>query len=162
MEEKFMLLPFDTKYAISNKGQIINVKNGKKLKTKVNKNGYLEVQLSTNGIRKNYRIHRLVGIMFIEKVDNKPYINHKDGNKLNNEVNNLEWCTAKENDNHARQTKLKVQNKPIKAISIDTNCTIYFESLSECARYFNTNKGTIHRVLSGKRKKYKNFKFIYV
>lgn len=161
MEEKFILLPFDTKYAISNKGNIINVKNGKQLKTRINKNGYLEVQLSTKGIRKNYRIHRLVGIVFLDNIENKPYINHKDGNKLNNNLYNLEWCTAKENDNHSRKKYLKIQNKPIKAISIETNYIICFESLSECARYFNTNKGTIHRVLSGKRKKYKNFKFIY-
>lgn len=162
MEEKFILLPFDTKYAISNKGNIINVKNGRQLKTRINKNGYEEVQLSINGIRKNYRIHRLVGIAFLDNIENKPYINHKDGNKLNNNLYNLEWCTAKENDNHSRKNHLKIQSKPIKAISIETNHIIFFESLSECARYFNTNKGTIHRVLSGKRKKYKNFKFIYV
>ena len=162
MEEKFTLLPFDTKYAISNKGVLINVKNGKKLKTSINKNGYLEVQLSTNGMRKSYRIHRLVALMFLNNEENKPYVNHKDGNKLNNSVDNLEWCTAKENDIHARNTGLKLQNKPIKAIHIDTEYSICFESLSECARYFSTNKGTIHRVLSGKRNKYKNFQFIYV
>lgn len=162
MEEKFILLPFDTKYAISNKGNLINVKNGKKLKTRINTNGYLEVQLSTSGVRKTYRIHRLVAFMFLDNIDEKPYINHKDGDKLNNCVDNLEWCTAKENDNHARKIKLKVQNKPVKAIHIETNTIICFESLSECAKYFNTNKGTIHRVLSGKRNKYKNFKFVYV
>jgi hypothetical protein len=162
MEEKFILLPFDTKYAISNKGNLMNVKNGKKLKTVINNNGYLEVQLSTKGVRKNYRIHRLVAMMFLENSEDKPYVNHIDGDKLNNKTSNLEWCTAQENDIHARKTKLKIQNKPIKAIEIDTNCCIYFESLSECARYFNTNKGTIHRVLNKKRNKYKNFKFIYV
>ena len=101
MEEKFTLLPFDTKYAISNKGVLINVKNGKKLKTSINKNGYLEVQLSTNGIRKSYRIHRLVALMFLNNEENKPYVNHKDGNKLNNCVDNLEWVTSKENKQHA-------------------------------------------------------------
>ena len=162
MDEKFILLPFDTKYAISNKGKLINVKNGKELKTRINMNGYLEVQLSTNGTKRTYRIHRLVAIAFLDNIENKPYINHKDGNKQNNCIENLEWCTAKENDNHARNVGLKMQNKPIKAISIKTNNIICFESLSECARYFNTNKGTIHRVLSGKRNKYKDFKFIYV
>lgn len=162
MEEKFILLPFDIKYAISNKGNLINVKNNKKLKTRINKHGYEEVQLSTNGIRKNYRVHRLVGILFLSNIENKPYINHKDGNKLNNNVDNLEWCTSKENDFHARTHNLKIQNKPIKAININTKNSLCFESLSECAKYFNTNKGTIHRVLSGKRNKYKDFKFIYM
>lgn len=162
MEEKFMLLPFDTKYAISNKGNLINVRNSKKLKTRINKHGYEEVQLSTNCKRRTYRIHRLVAISFIDNKDNKPYINHIDGNKLNNSIENLEWVTAKENDTHARGNGFKVQNKPIKAISMDGQDVLIFESLSECVRYFNTNTGSIHRVLKGKRNYHKNYKFMYL
>ena len=162
MQEKFVLLSFDKKYAVSNTGKVINVRNGKELKKTINKYGYVEVQLCTNGIKKHYRVHRLVAFLFIKNIENKPYVNHLDGNKTNNNVNNLEWCTAKENDEHARKNGLKNQNKPIKAINIDNGDVICFESLSECARFFNTNKGTIHRVLSKKRNKYKNFKFIYL
>ena len=161
MFEKFVLLPFDSKYAVSDKGNIINVRNGKILHT-VFQDGYIRVQLSTNGVRKNYPVHRLVATAFVENEECKPYVNHKDGNKLNNCAENLEWVTAKENDAHARRTNLKVQNKPIKAVSIDDDTVIVFESLSECARYFCTNKGSIHRVLSGKRNKYKNYQFMYL
>ena len=161
MDEKFVLLPFDNKYAVSDKGNIINVKSGKVLHT-VLQNGYVRVQLSTNGVRKNYPVHRLVAMAFIENREHKPYVNHKDGNKENNCVNNLEWVTAKENDSHARNTNLKIQNKPIKAINIDDGNIITFESLSECARYFGTNKGSIHRVLTGKRNKYKRYQFMYL
>ena len=162
MEEKFILLPFDNKYAVSNKGKILNVKSGRQLKTNVNKNGYEYVQLSTNGKRRTYRIHRLVAQCFISNDDIKPYINHIDGNKLNNDVTNLEWCTAKENDNHARNNNLKVQNKPIIATNIKTGCKIVFSSLSECARFLNTNKGSIHRTLKGKRKAHKGYTFTYL
>lgn len=161
MDEKFVLLPFDSKYAVSDKGNIINVRNGRTLRT-VLQNGYVKVQLSTNGVRKNYPVHRLVATAFIKNEEGKPYVNHKDGNKENNCADNLEWVTAKENDTHARSTNLKVQNKPIKAINIDDGNVITFESLSECARYFRTNKGSIHRVLSGKRNKYKNHRFMYL
>lgn len=161
MNEKFVLLPFDDKYAVSEKGDVINVRSGRTLRTVLN-NGYVKVQLSTNGIRRSYPVHRLVARAFVPNPDNKPYVNHKDGNKENNCFNNLEWVTAKENDAHARKTGLKVQGKPIKAVSVDGGTTITFESLSECARYFGTNKGSIHRVLSGKRSKYKDFKFSYL
>lgn len=161
MNEKFVLLPFDDKYAVSEKGNVINVRSGRTLHT-VMQNGYVRVQLSINGVRRNYPVHRLVARAFIPNPENKPYVNHKDGNKQNNCVENLEWVTARENDNHARATGLKEQCKPIKAVSVDDKDTMTFESLSECARYFGTNTGSIHRVLSGKRSKHKGFKFSYL
>ena len=77
-------------------------------------------------------------------------------------VSNLEWVTAKENDNHARQTGLKVQNKPIKAINVETNEELIFESLSECGRFLNCNTGSILRVLKKKRTYHKKYKFVYL
>lgn len=159
MKEKFMLLDFDSKYAISNYGKIKNVKTNKYLKTYINEHGYVEVQLCSNYKKKNFRVHRLVALTFIENVNNKPYVNHKDGNKTNNCVNNLEWCTAKENDEHARKNGLKVQNKPIIARSKTEKYV--FESISEAARFLNTNKGSIFRVLKGQRKEHKGFNFTY-
>lgn len=63
------------------------------------RNGYYIVQLSKNRNRKSYQVHRLVAEAFIPNVENKPFINHKDYNRLNNNVDNLEWCTQKENVN---------------------------------------------------------------
>jgi len=65
------------------------------------KNGYLEVKLCKNGVSKRLSIHRLVAMHFIENVDNKPAVNHIDGDKHNNISSNLEWCTYKENTQHA-------------------------------------------------------------
>ena len=163
MIEKYILIRPDSKYAVSNKGHIMNIRSGKIIKTTVNSSGYESVQLSEYGKRKRFLIHRLIAFVFILNPELKPYVNHKDGNKLNNTVENLEWCTAKENEKHARLTKLKDQNKPVKAISIlnPEDIQIY-ESLSECSRSMDINKGTIHRVLKGKRNATHGYYFEYI
>lgn len=76
------------------------------LKPCINGNGYYMVGLWAERTQKNINIHRLWCEMFLPNPENKPYINHKDGNKLNNEPENLEWCTAKENTVHAWETSL--------------------------------------------------------
>ena len=165
MKEKYVLIDFNNKYAVSNFGNVMNVRTGKQLKKNIDPNGYEQVQLS-NGKknRKNFRVHRLVAMFFIDNPENKPYVNHIDGNKTNNHVSNLEWCTAKENDTHARKTGLKNQNKPIIATNLETKEQIVFESLSECARYFDCNPAYIHRVLKRTygRTQYKGYTFEYI
>lgn len=76
----------------------------------INNRGY-----KTVGINKTtYMVHRLVAFAYLDKPDGKDYVNHKDGNKLNNDVSNLEWCTIKENNDHARRTGLWTQPKGYK------------------------------------------------
>ena len=94
-KEKFIILDINKNYAISNFGNVMNV-NTKKILTPQDK-GYLIVTLhnvsntrGNKGYRKGYRVHRLVARYFIENPENKPYVNHKDGNKHNNCVDNLE------------------------------------------------------------------------
>lgn len=167
-KEKFIILDFNNNYAVSNFGNVMNV-NTKKLLSPQNR-GYLFVTLfnasntrGNKGYRKNYRIHRLVAKYFIENPENKPYVNHKDGNKHNNHVDNLEWVTEQENTIH--ENKLISTQRPIKAIKLEDNSVIeIFESLSECARFFNCNKSYIHRALNktyGKNT-YKGYKFEYI
>lgn len=76
--------------------------------------GYYKVELMKNHIRRSFKIHRLVAIAFIPNPLNKPYVNHLDGNKLNNHVSNLEWCTQKENITHAYETGLIPKNEVTK------------------------------------------------
>lgn len=80
-------------------GWVQNTRNGYKRKV---------VLLVKNNKRKQFKIHRLVAEVFIENPYNKPFINHIDGNPLNNNVTNLEWCTQSENVHHARKNKLRI------------------------------------------------------
>lgn len=98
---------YDGKYEISNKGRIKSLKgsrgqNRKKyLKPSINTAGYLRVDLSINGKRRKFYVHRLVGIAFINNKNNKPCINHKNGIKSINWSTNLEWVTYQENSIHS-------------------------------------------------------------
>lgn len=77
------------------------------LKPKIGQRGYKQIVLSKNNVKKGACIHRLVAIAFIPNTENKPFINHKDGNKINNCVSNLEWCTCRENTMHALNMGLR-------------------------------------------------------
>lgn len=90
-------------------------RKGKELKPSIDKYGYKHVVLSSNKIRKTYTVHQLVGTTYIENPEKKETINHKDGNKLNNCVDNLEWATQKEQKEHA--IKHNLCNKNIEALS---------------------------------------------
>lgn len=96
-------------YEVSNKGRIKSKHYGKKvfLKTQKTYDGYITTKLSIGGNSKRCSLHRLVAIAFLGNPENKPQVNHKDGNKLNNYMDNLEWVTAQENVIHAWKTGLK-------------------------------------------------------
>lgn len=95
-------------YLIDEKGNIFSEYSKKYLKTHLNNRGYVVCQLrNINGKNCVILVHRLVAKTFIpNKSANQLEVNHKDGNKLNNDMNNLEWCTRKENINHGIQTGL--------------------------------------------------------
>lgn len=96
----------NTNYYVDEYGEVYN-KNFKKLKQKIKKTGYCELGLiQLDGSVKWCLIHRLVAQTYIENPENKPFVNHIDGNKLNNCVDNLEWVTHQENMDHAKRTKL--------------------------------------------------------
>lgn len=99
------ILDYEEYYEVSNLGNIRNIKTNRILKQSVSF-GYKRIKLTKNGKGKEFSVHRVVLQSFTENSDNKPIVNHKDGDKFNNYLNNLEWCTAKENVNHAVNTGL--------------------------------------------------------
>lgn len=100
MEEKWINIKDFENYRISSRGDIKNKKN-KKLVPHKKSNGYLTITLSKNGFTKTFYIHRLVAECFIENKNNKPCVNHKDGVRSNNNIENLEWVTYSENSIHS-------------------------------------------------------------
>lgn len=101
------------KYEIHDNGDLFSLKPSgkKKRKYSISRDGYCIYALSYNGKPILFSAHRLVAINFIDNPENKPTVNHIDGNKLNNDVSNLEWATYSENGLHAYRTGLKVGNK---------------------------------------------------
>jgi len=92
-------------YLVSSDGKIY--RNEKELKLHENSKGYLRFPCSVNGKVKQMLVHRVVAELYIPNPENKPQVNHIDGNKHNNNINNLEWCTNRENQNHAIKLGLK-------------------------------------------------------
>ena len=145
----------------SNGGEFI--KKEKMLKPSVNK-GYLQVHLWGDSIKEVKKIHRIVAIAFIENNENKPQINHKDGNKENNHVNNLEWCSNSENQKHAYANGLKdakFSSKRVKQYSKDGEYIRIFESARSAGREMNTDHSMISRVCNGKQKTAKGYIWEY-
>lgn len=92
---------YEGKYQITSWGRVYSVDNEKFLNAERTEKGYLRVDLyDSHGMRKHHKVHRLVADAFIRNPYGKPQINHKDGNKTNNSVTNLEWVTDRENKDH--------------------------------------------------------------
>lgn len=151
-------------YYVTNEGEIISLKYNKKriLKKYINKRGYYYVRLSKNGKAKSKSIHRFVALAFIENPNNYEQVNHIDGNKKNNNVDNLEWCSSHQNMRHAIDTGLcippvfKGSNHGMAKLTEDD--VIEIKKLikenklksSEIGKIFNVSKGTINHIKSGK------------
>lgn len=92
-------------YQITSWGRVYSKDSKKFLIPEENEKGYLRVKLSKNGKAKNFKVHRLVAGEFIPNPLDKPQVNHKDGNKKNNSISNLEWVTNQENCDHANMLR---------------------------------------------------------
>ena len=113
---------YENLYKISNYGDILSLRNNKILKHNNNGIGYFVVQLCKDGKRKSYLIHRLVAEHFVDNPHNLSEVNHKDENKENNCVDNLEWCKHKYNMNYKqlqkRQQISREYNRLLKELSL--------------------------------------------
>ena len=94
-------------YQVTSWGRVFDQSKGKFVNQEVHHKGYLRVDLFKDGKRKHYKVHRLVAEAFIPNPENKPQVNHIDGNNQNNSVTNLEWVTNEENFMKANQLRAK-------------------------------------------------------
>lgn len=107
-------------YFIDEYGNVYSQKSRRYLNQDKGKDGYYYVQLCKNGERKRIAVHRLVATNFIENPFSLPQVNHKDENKLNNNINNLEWCTEKYNTNYGNAIKKRSQQVSKAVVCIET------------------------------------------
>lgn len=103
--EKFKPILGYEQYEVSTWGRVFNTKTGNFLTPYHHHKGYLRVDLKNGMIRKHFKVHRLVAEAFIPNPENKPQVNHIDGNPGNNSVTNLEWVTNQENCDKARELR---------------------------------------------------------
>lgn len=137
------------------------------LKTRIGNRGYVEIQLSLNGVRTHYSIHQLVARAFIPNPENKPYIDHINGDRTDNRYNNLRWVTHKENMNNpitrARITERQLGEKshwwnvygekhPKSKKVMCINTSVIYESITEAGRKTGVNRSGINMVCRGERK----------
>ncbi len=100
-------------YQVSKKGEVWSNRSAKWLKANVTRKGYVQVYLCNMGKGKNHRIHRLVASAWIPNPEAKPFINHKNLDKRDNRVENLEWCTNIENSHHYMRSINKDFTPPV-------------------------------------------------
>ena len=120
-----------------------------------NSSGYLYVGFRINGKYFNKRVHRLVAQTFIPNPDNLPQVNHKDCNTRNNNVENLEWCTAKYNCQYREKygvSRTEASGHPLFAINLSTLEVSRFRSQSEASRVLGISQGNICYVIKGRLK----------
>lgn len=157
---------------VSDQGRVKSLlRDGRVLKPTPDNKGYLRLRVTLNRKKMSYKVHRLVAMAFVDNPDDKPQVNHINGDKTDNRPCNLEWVTNKENAHHAISNGLwdavriaafyedESRKKPITAKEISTGKVIEFDSIAEAERFIGSRH--ITDVLKGKRTKAKGYTFAY-
>ena len=169
------VIGYEGLYQVSNLGRVRSIYRYKKVLTPICiSGGYNQVQLCKKGKVKAMLLHRFVASVFLEN-RNKPCVNRKDGDKSNNSIDNLEWCTYSENEKHSYHVLHKKANKnrlglygaqccnhkDVIQLSLNGSTINEFESISEASRKTGIIRGNIWDVMNGRRNHAGGFKWKY-
>ena len=137
-------------YTITREGEILSNRTNKPLKPWITHSGYYTVSLYLDKVKVKVMVHRLVAIKYLDNPNNLPVVNHKDGNKLNNRADNLEYCTYSENNRHAMVALNKNYGQiAIKQFDLDGNLIAAYPSIKEAHRQTNIEYSAIAYCVRG-------------
>lgn len=169
----------NTNYSINEDGEVRNDITGRIKKPSTNKkNGYLIIDLYKDNKSKKVPVHRLVAEAFIPNPENKATVDHIDGDRKNNSIDNLRWATYSENNSRFETMGVRSESIIVKHYAeerkkrggghlawLDVTETLEFESISETAKYFNCSASNISQMLLlgtiGKRGRTRGYQFLY-
>lgn len=140
---------YEDRYLISDTGLVYSKLSKHLLYQKIDRYGYKVVALCRNGKRKFFTVHRLVALAFIPNPNNLPTVNHKDENKINNHVSNLEWATIKDNDNYGTRNERMARSKkknPIIQYDLSMNIIAIHSGVKDAQRVTGVNRNSIREV----------------
>lgn len=151
-------------YEISSDGQVYSHLSNRIIKSRGNGRGYLVIDLYSDHKRHTRLVHRLVAGAFIPNPDDLPQINHKDENKTNNCVSNLEWCSAQYNNNYGTHNERSAQGrqKPIAAYSKSGELVAEYPSVSAAAEAMRITNTAICNCLKGRQKTASGYIWKYI
>ena len=172
---------FEGYYEVSNQGRVRSLDNYRRVcdvngvehmrfvkgvvrKLQLLPNGYVSVSLKSMGKHRRFNVHRLIAETFIPNPHNLPEVNHKDEDKSNNRVDNLEWCDRLYNANYGtgRQRMIMTKSRQIEQLTLDGRHVAYYDSGNEAARMTNYNRTSIHKALNGTQNTAYGYQWRYV
>jgi hypothetical protein len=155
-------------YSIDEKGRVWSHVIQRFIKHQMNRYGYLTVKLSNNGKKMHKSVHRLVAEAYLDNTENKKEVNHIDGIKTNNNLENLEWATRSENAKHSwnnglqkhSQKRLDAVREKISIIVLDLQTGVYYNSIAEAAKLYKIHPMSLREMLNGKYKNKTTLKIV--
>lgn len=152
----FTPVPILPEISVNTDGEFITTKTGKPRYTKKANNGYIEVRHTVDRHTKGYSAHRLIALTFLPNPHNLPCVNHKDGDKHNNALSNLEWTTFKDNTYHAYRSGLQSLdklNRPspeiIRTIRSEYVPNSFSNGIPALVKKYGISKSAIFRIVNG-------------